>query len=81
MTLRTRWPRLSYEEELAVAGTTAELQVDLGASLELEPNEAAKQEKLLKEAIKSKNPRTSDQREHGLCGRCLPENLRPAAGP
>jgi hypothetical protein len=48
----------TFIEELEVAGKTAELQVDLGAPLELEPNEAAKQENLLKEAIKSKNPRT-----------------------
>jgi hypothetical protein len=44
----------TFIEELEVAGKTAELQVDLGAPLELEPNEAAKQENLLKEAIKSK---------------------------
>jgi hypothetical protein len=42
----------TFIEELEIAGKTAELQVDLGAPLELEPNEAAKQETLLKEAIK-----------------------------
>jgi hypothetical protein len=40
----------TFLEEMAVAGATVELQVDLGASLELEPDEASKQETLLKEA-------------------------------
>ena len=43
---------------MAVAGATAELQVDLGVSLELDPADAARQESLLKAVIekqKSKN--------------------------
>jgi len=48
----------TFLEEMAVAGATAELQVDLGASLELDPDDAARQESLLKAVIskqKSKN--------------------------
>jgi hypothetical protein len=48
----------TFLEEMAVAGATAELQVDLGASLELDPADAARQESLLKAVIskqKSKN--------------------------
>jgi len=48
----------NFLEEMAVAGATAELQVDLGASLELDPADAARQESLLKAVIskqKSKN--------------------------
>lgn len=48
----------TFIEELEVAGKTAELQVELGATLELEPNEVEKQKTLLKDAIerqKSKN--------------------------
>ena len=44
----------TFIEELEVAGKTAELQVDLGASLELDPADTARQENLLKEAIKNK---------------------------
>ena len=42
----------TFLEEMAVAGATAELQVDLGASLELDPADAARQETLLQEVIK-----------------------------
>ena len=48
----------NFLEEMAVAGATAELQVDLGVSLELDPADAARQENLLKAVIekqKSKN--------------------------
>jgi hypothetical protein len=48
----------NFLEEMAVAGATAELQVDLGASLELDPADAARQESLLKAVIskqKTKN--------------------------
>jgi len=48
----------NFLEEMAVAGATAELQVDLGVSLELDPADAARQESLLKAVIekqKSKN--------------------------
>jgi hypothetical protein len=48
----------TFLEEMAVAGATAELQVDLGVSLELDPADAARQESLLKAVIekqKSKN--------------------------
>ena len=44
----------TFIEELEVAGKTAELQVDLGVSLELDPADTARQENLLKEAIKNK---------------------------
>ena len=50
----------NFLEEMAVAGATAELQVDLGVSLELDPADAARQESLLKAVIskqKSKNLR------------------------
>jgi len=50
----------TFLEEMAVAGATVELQVDLGASLELEPDEASKQKTLLQAVIekqKSKNLR------------------------
>ena len=50
----------NFLEEMAVAGATAELQVDLGVSLELDPAAAARQESLLKAVIskqKSKNLR------------------------
>jgi hypothetical protein len=42
----------TFVEELEVAGKTAELQVELGADLNLDPADAAKQANLLKEAIK-----------------------------
>jgi hypothetical protein len=44
----------TFIEELEVAGKTAELQVELGAPLELPAEDAAKHESLLKEAIKNK---------------------------
>lgn len=44
----------TFIEELEVAGKTAELQVELGASLELDPADTARQENLLREAIKNK---------------------------
>jgi hypothetical protein len=43
----------TFLEEMAVAGATVELQIDLGASLELEPDEADKQKTLLNEVIKN----------------------------
>lgn len=48
----------NFLEELEVAGKTAELQVDLGAPLELDPDDIKRQQSFLKEAInkqKSKN--------------------------
>lgn len=44
----------TFIEELEIAGKTAELQVELGASLELDPADTARQENLLKEAIKNR---------------------------
>jgi len=48
----------TFIEELEVAGRTAEFQVELGAPLELNPEDGEKQKRLLKDAIekqKSKN--------------------------
>ena len=44
----------TFIEELEVAGKTAELLVDLGAELELDPEDAEKQQRLLEEAVKAK---------------------------
>jgi hypothetical protein len=38
-------------DELAVAANTAELQVSLGAALELDPHDAAREQELLKEVV------------------------------
>ena len=44
----------TFLEEVAVAANTAELQVELGAELELDPVEADKQSRLIADAIKNK---------------------------
>jgi len=44
----------TFAEEMAIAGNTAELQVDLGAKLEVSSKDAAEEKALLKAAIKSK---------------------------
>ena len=44
----------TFLEEMAVAGNTAELQVELGAELELDPIDAERQTRLIAEAIKNK---------------------------
>ena len=44
----------TFIEELEIAGKTAELQVDLGAPLEVAEEDTARHENLLREAIKSK---------------------------
>jgi hypothetical protein len=44
----------TFAEEMAIAGNTAELQVDLGAKLEVSARDAAEEKALLKAAIKSK---------------------------
>lgn len=44
----------TFAEEMAIAGNTAELQVDLGAKLEVSGEDAAKEKALLEAAIKSK---------------------------
>ena len=44
----------TFLEEMAVAGNTVEMQMDLGAELELDPAEADKQSRLIADAIKNK---------------------------
>lgn len=44
----------TFLEEMAVAGSTAELQMELGAELELDPIDAERQTRLIAEAIKNK---------------------------
>jgi hypothetical protein len=44
----------TFLEELAVAGSTAELQVELGAELELDPTDADRQARLIEDAIKNR---------------------------
>jgi ribosomal protein S18 len=44
----------TFIEELEIAGKTAELQVDLGAPLEVAEEDTARHQNLLKEAIKNK---------------------------
>jgi hypothetical protein len=44
----------TFVEELETAAKTVELQVELGATLELDPEEAERQQALLKEAIEKK---------------------------
>jgi len=44
----------TFIEELEIAGKTAELQVDLGAPLEVAEEDTARHQSLLREAIKSK---------------------------
>jgi len=44
----------TFLEEMAVAGNTVELQMELGAELELDPIDAERQTRLITEAIKNK---------------------------
>jgi len=44
----------TFIEELEVAGKTAEFLVGIGAELELDPEDAEKQQRLLEEAVKAK---------------------------
>jgi hypothetical protein len=48
-------------EELAVAGNTAELQVELGAALEINPEDAEKEQKLLKDVIEKRKTKNLTQ--------------------
>lgn len=48
-------------EEMAVAGNTAELQVELGANLEVDPETAEKEQNLLKEVIEKRKTKNLSQ--------------------
>lgn len=48
-------------EELAVAGNTVELQVELGAALEIDPENAEKEQNLLKEVIEKRKTKNLTQ--------------------
>ena len=55
----------TFAEEMAVAGNTAELQVDLGAPLEVDERTASQEKTLIEQAIKNRktkaltNPNTA----------------------
>lgn len=53
----------TFLDELAVAGNTAELQVELGAPLELSPNDAHRMKSLLKKTLETQDSKALTQRQ------------------
>ena len=67
-------------EEVAVAGNTVELQVSLGASLEVSEENAEREQALIRAVTERKKGIQPVSPTHCFCGSILPAYVRSAVG-